>query len=108
MAREIDTKPNYFQKLIHRILMLRPVSALLARVLHHADVFMLHLTDDRHTFAELVGLPIIQLTTIGAKTGLPRVVPLVGIVERGVIGLIASSFGRKHNPRLVLQLKSPP
>lgn len=108
MAREIDIKPNYFQKLIHRILMLRPVSAFLARVLHHADVFMLHLTDDRHTFAELVGLPIIQLTTIGAKSGLPRVVPLVGIVERGAIALIASSFGRKHNPGWFYNLKAHP
>lgn len=88
--------------------MLRPVSAFLAKVLHHADVFMLRLTNDRHTFAELVGLPIVQLTTTGAKTGLPRVVPLVGIVERGTIALIASSFGRKHNPGWYYNLKVHP
>lgn len=108
MAREIDIQPNSLQKLIHRILMLRPVSAFLAKVLHHADALMLRLTNDRRTFAELVGLPIIQLTAIGAKTGLPRVVPLVGIVERGVIALIASSFGRKHNPGWYYNLKTHP
>lgn len=108
MAREIDIKPNYFQKLIHRILMLGPVSAFLAKALHHADMLMLRLTNDRHTFAELVGLPIIQLTTTGAKTGLPRVVPLVGIVERGAIALVASSFGRVQNPGWYYNLKAHP
>lgn len=88
--------------------MLRPVSAFLAKVLHHADVFMLRLTKDRHTFAELVGLPIIQLTTIGAKTGASRVVPLVGIVERGAIALVASGFGSAHNPGWYYNLKVHP
>jgi deazaflavin-dependent oxidoreductase (nitroreductase family) len=88
--------------------MLAPVSAFLGKVLHHADVFMLRLTDDRHTFAELVGLPIIQLTTAGAKTGQPRVVPLVGIVERGAIALVASNFGRKRNPGWYYNLRAHP
>ena len=108
MAREIDSRPNYVQRFVHRILMLGSVSAFLARVLHRADAFMLRLTHDRHSFAELVGLPIIQLTTIGAKTGLPRVVPLVGILERGAIALVASSFGRKHNPGWYYNLKVHP
>ena len=69
MAREIRTKPNVYQKLVHRFLMLKPVSAFLSRVLHHADTFMLWLTRGKHTIAEIVGLPIIQLTTKGAKTG---------------------------------------
>lgn len=85
--------------------MLRPVSAFLAKVLHHADAFMLRLTRDRHTFAKLVGLPIVQLTTIGAKTGQPRTMPLIGIVEDEKIALIASSFGREHNPGWYYNLK---
>lgn len=88
--------------------MLKPVSAFLAKVLHHADAFMLRLTNDKHTFAELVGLPIIQLTTSGAKTGLPRVVPLVGIVEQGAIALVASNFGRNRNPGWYYNLKADP
>jgi deazaflavin-dependent oxidoreductase (nitroreductase family) len=108
MAREVDIRPNQFQKLIHRILMLKPVSAFLAKVLRHADAFMLRLTNDRHSFAELVGLPIIQLTTTGAKTGQPRVVPLVGIVERGTIALVASNFGRNRNPGWYYNLKAHP
>ncbi|NJC95069.1 MAG: nitroreductase family deazaflavin-dependent oxidoreductase [Anaerolineales bacterium] len=108
MVGEIRIKPNAIQKFIHRFLMLRPVSAFLAKVLHHADAFMLRLTRDRHSVAELVGLPIVQLTTVGAKTGIRRVVPLVGVLDRETIALIASSFGRKHNPGWYYNLKAHP
>lgn len=101
-------KPNAFQKLIHRFLMLSSVSAGLAKILHHADIFMLHLTRNRHTFSELVGLPIIQITTMGAKTKQPRTLPLVGLFEGEKIGLIASSFGREHNPGWYYNLKIHP
>jgi len=105
MARKIDIKPNHVQKLLHRLLMLRVVSAFLARVLHHADMFMLRHTDDRHSFTTFVGLPVIQVTTIGAKTGLPRVTPLVSVLDRDTIALIASNFGQIHNPGWYYNLK---
>ena len=65
----MNVNPNTLQKLIHRFLILKPVSALLAKVLHRADAMLLHLTNDRHTFTEFAGLPILQLTTINVKTG---------------------------------------
>jgi len=108
MAREVKT-PNVIQKFTHRFLMLKPVSAFLARVLRHADVFMLYITNNKHTFAELVGLPIVQVTTLGAKTGLPRVILLVGVVDRdNSIALIGSNFGRFHTPGWYYNLKAHP
>ena len=101
-------KPNAFQKFLHRFLMLRPVSAFLARSLHHLDAAMLKLSKGRHTIAELVGLPIIQITTIGAKTGQPRTMPLVSLFDGEKIGLIASNFGQKHNPGWYYNLKKRP
>jgi deazaflavin-dependent oxidoreductase (nitroreductase family) len=101
-------KPNAFQKLIHCFLMMAPVSALLAKVLHWADTFMLRLTHNRHTFAGLVGLPIIQIITIGAKTHQPRTKPLVGVIDKEKIALIASGFGRAHNPGWYYNLKANP
>ena len=108
MAGEVIIKPNAFQKLIHRFLMMAPVSAFMAKVLHRADAFMLRLTHNRHTFAELVGLPIIQLTTIGAKTHQSRTKPLVGVIDNEKIALIASSFGREDNPGWYYNLKAHP
>ena len=108
MAGEIKVKPTLFQKGIHRFLMLKPVSAFLAKVLHPADTLLLRLTNDRHTFSELVGLPIVQVNTVGAKTGLPREVPLVGVIDRDTIALIATNFGGKHNPGWYYNLKAKP
>ena len=108
MAGEINIKPTFFQKLIHRFLMLKPVSGFLSKILHPADTLLLRLTDHRHTFSELVGLPIVQVTTVGAKTGLQRDVPLVGVIDRDTIALIATNFGGRHNPGWYYNLKAKP
>ncbi len=73
--------PNAFQEVIHRFLMLRPVSALLAVALHRADAIVLRPTKDQHTITEFAGLPIVQLTAVGARNGLPRTPPLVSLID---------------------------
>ncbi|MGZ9220762.1 MAG: nitroreductase family deazaflavin-dependent oxidoreductase [Anaerolineales bacterium] len=100
--------PSTSQKLLHRFLMMKSVSAILGNVLHCADAILLHLTNDRYTFTGFVGLPILQLTTIGAKTGKLRTSPLVGLRDGNKIALIASSFGRAHNPGWYFNLKAHP
>jgi len=100
--------PTAFQKFVHRFLMLRPVSAFLAVVLHHIDAVFLKLTRGSRTLTEIVGLPIIQLTTIGAKTGRPRTMPLVCLRDGEKIALIGSNFGRKHNPGWYYNLVANP
>ena len=100
--------PNAFQKLLHRFLMVRPVSAFLSVALHRMDTMILKFTKGKHTLAALVGLPIIQITTIGAKTGRSYSLPLVGLIDGEKIGLIASSFGRQHNPGWYYNLKAHP
>lgn len=94
----MDRKPNAFHKFLHRFAMLKPVSAALSVSLYHLDNAVARLTQGRHTITKLIGLPIIQLTTIGAKSGQPRTMPLVGIFDGKRIALIASYFGGKNNP----------
>ncbi len=100
--------PNSFQRLLHRVLMLKWVSAFLAVALHRLDAVMLKLSKGKHTVTEIVGLPIIELTTIGAKTGQPRTMPLVSLFDDGKIALIGSNFGQKHNPGWYYNLKANP
>jgi deazaflavin-dependent oxidoreductase (nitroreductase family) len=100
--------PNDLQKFAHRFLLLRPVSALFAITLHHIDRLVLKLTNDQHTITEIVGFPIIQLTTIGAKTGQPRTMPLLCLVDGEQIAIIGSNFGRKPNPGWYYNLKANP
>ncbi len=100
--------PNTFQKWIHRILMMRFVSAVLAVILPYADKFVSALTSHKHTVTELVGLPVIYLTTIGAKSGRERTIPLVSLFDGEKIALIGSNFGRKNNPGWYYNLKANP
>lgn len=101
-------KPNIFQKLLHRILMLRPVTAFAAPRVHHIDQAILKLTRGKFTISEILGWNIIQLTTKGAKTNQLRTMPLVGVFDGERIALIASSFGREHNPGWYYNLKAHP
>jgi deazaflavin-dependent oxidoreductase (nitroreductase family) len=98
MAGKVISNPNPYQRFVHRFLAMKPVSLLLARILHRADGFALKLTCGKHTFAEMVGLPIIQLTATGAKTGQPRTLPLVGLSDGDKFILIGTNFGQYHNP----------
>ncbi len=102
------TTPNAFQKFTHRFLMFRPVSVLLAIILHQSDRIVLKLTKEQHTVTEIVGLPIIQLTTIGAKTGQPRTRPLLSLIDGTKIAVIGSNFGRRPNPGWYYNLKANP
>ncbi len=101
-------KPNSLQRLAHRFLMLAPVSALLARILPSMDNLALRWSKGRWTFTGLVGLPIIELTTLGAKSGQPRTLPLVGLQDEDCIILIGSNFGRRHQPAWYHNLKAHP
>ena len=104
----MNHQPTAFQLFLHRILMLKPVSALLSHILPPADEFALYLTRGKHTFAELVGLPVIELDTFGARTGLRRSHPLVGILDAEKFILVGSNFGNKHHPAWVHNLRAHP
>lgn len=104
----MNVQPNSIQKLSHRFLMLKPISALLAKILYRADNFLLWATRGNLTVSRIVGLPIIQLTTRGAKTGKLRTMPLVSVPDGEKIALIASYFGGEHNPGWYYNLKANP
>ena len=88
--------------------MLRPVSAFLAVSLYRLDTLVLKISKGKHTMAELVGLPMIEITTTGAKTGEARTMPLVSLIDGEKIALIGSNFGRKNNPGWYYNLKKHP
>lgn len=100
--------PNFLQKMIHRFFMLRPVTMFFAPRVHHIDKAILKWTRGKFTGSEILGWNIIQLTTIGAKSKQPRTLPLLGLFDGDRIGLVASSFGRQHNPGWYYNLKAFP
>ena len=101
-------KPNVVQRWSHRFFMLRPVTAFFAPRAHRIDQAFMKLTRGRFAASEILGWNIIQLTTIGAKSGQPRTMPLIGMFDQDRIALIASSFGRPHNPGWYYNLMKNP
>ena len=109
MAREIKpNKPNILQRLLHRIVSIRPLVKFFSTQMHRMDFYALKITGGKHTLSELGGWTIIQLTTIGAKTGQERTMPLLAGIEGDKVALIASSYGREHNPGWYYNLKKHP
>lgn len=77
----------------------RPGDWLFANVLRRLDGPVYRLTSGRHTAANLLsGLPVVQLTTTGARTGLLRTVPVLGIPTPDGTAVFASNFGRSRQP----------
>ena len=108
MVGKMSGKQNALQRLILRVAMKRSVTAFFANKIHHIDGMVLKLTRGKHTASEIVGWPVVQVTTIGAKTGKTYTLPLVGFFDGDKIALVASSFGRQHSPGWYYNLKANP
>ena len=100
---------NMFFRAMRRMAGWRPVSWLHARIVSPVDCFVSHLTGHKMTFAGLVsGLPVLLLTTTGAKTGAQRTQPVVYLREGDGFVLIASNWGQAHNPSWYYNLRANP
>ncbi|MBN1452682.1 MAG: nitroreductase family deazaflavin-dependent oxidoreductase [Anaerolineales bacterium] len=96
------------RRIFQQFLTLRPITWLMARILHHADALLLRLSNGKLTFAQFSGLPIIELTTTGAKSRKRRTLPLTGLPDGEKYALIASNFGQAHFPGWYYNLKANP
>lgn len=109
----MDTpKISRLQRGMQKIASSKPGAWFLARFQHHLDRLVFKWSGGRTTMAGvLTGLPVVVLTTKGAKTGLPRTIPLLCIFDQqqtGTLALIASNFGQAHNPAWYHNLKANP
>lgn len=87
----------------------RPVTWLLARTIHRIDAAVFRATGGRTTAgALLTGLPLITLTTTGAKSGRPRTVTLVGIPDGARLIVVASNWGQAGHPAWYYNVKANP
>jgi deazaflavin-dependent oxidoreductase (nitroreductase family) len=100
---------NALQKAVRRFAAGGPGTWLFARAAHRIDRPVHRLTRGRHTFASLVsGMPVVMLTTTGAKSGRTRTVPLLGIPTDGAVAIIGSNFGQRRHPAWYYNLRAQP
>jgi deazaflavin-dependent oxidoreductase (nitroreductase family) len=87
----------------------RPMAWLFARVLHHLDGPVLRRSRGRYSVSSaLTGLPIVALTTVGARSGEPRTSPLIGVADGDRLVLVASNYGQPRNPAWYYNVKANP
>jgi deazaflavin-dependent oxidoreductase (nitroreductase family) len=97
------------QRLLRRFAATGPGSWLFARLLHRIDRPVYRITRGRYTFASLLsGLPVVMLTTIGARSGRPRSVPVLGLPTADGLAVIASNYGQHHHPAWYHNLRANP
>ena len=102
-------RANVIQKALRRVAGSGPGSWLFARFLHRIDRPVYRLTGGRHTFASLVsGIPVVMLTTTGARSGRPRTVPVLGLPSGEGLAVIASNFGQRRQPAWYYNLRANP
>jgi deazaflavin-dependent oxidoreductase (nitroreductase family) len=105
----IYKQANPFHRFMRNLAATRPVSWLFARTLHHVDKPVFRLTKGKHTFASLVsGLPVVMLTTTGARSGKRRTLPLLGFPDGDRMVVIASNYGQLHHPSWYYNLLAHP
>jgi len=106
---EAIPKHRWWHGLIQKIAATSFGSWLLADNLHKIDRPFLRLSNDRISLTGiLAGLPVIILTTIGAKSGLQRKMPLSAVFDGEKVILIASYLGKLNHPAWYHNLKANP
>jgi deazaflavin-dependent oxidoreductase (nitroreductase family) len=102
-------RANPLRRLVRVTAAWPPVSWFYARTLHHIDRLVYRGTRGRATFASWVaGLPIVMLTTTGAKSGRRNTLPLVGLPDGDRLVVIASNYGQYRNPAWYYNLRANP
>jgi deazaflavin-dependent oxidoreductase (nitroreductase family) len=100
---------NAVQRRMRLLAGTRPMAWLFARVLHHLDGPVLRRSRGRRSVSSaLTGLPIVELTAIGAHSGEPRTLPIIGVPDGDRIVLVASNYGQHRNPGWYFNLKANP
>ncbi len=94
---------------VRRVIATRPAAWLLARTIHHIDRAVLRLSGGQTTAAALFsGLPILAVTTTGARSGRRRTVPLVAVPDGERLILVASNWGQSSHPAWYYNMKANP
>lgn len=103
----VEANPTH--RAIRRFAATRAGDWLFANVLRRLDGPVYRITSGRHTAANLLsGLPVVQLTTTGARTGRPRTVSVLGIPTSAGTAVFASNFGRVQQPGWYHNLRAHP
>jgi deazaflavin-dependent oxidoreductase (nitroreductase family) len=100
---------NAAQRALRRFAASGPGSWVFARTAHRIDRPVYRASGGRYTFASAIsGLPVVMLTTTGARSGAERTVPVLGLPSDDGLAVIASNFGQRKHPAWYYNLRANP
>jgi deazaflavin-dependent oxidoreductase (nitroreductase family) len=99
----------WWQRLAQRFASSRVGSWLFSHTLHHIDRVLMGLSGGRVSIPRvLAGVPVIRLTTTGAKSGKERTVPVLGMRDGEDWIVVASNWGDDRHPAWYHNLTANP
>jgi deazaflavin-dependent oxidoreductase (nitroreductase family) len=100
---------NAFQRVVQGLASTRPGAWTFSKVLRHLDDVVVRLTKGRTSAPEvLAGLPVLDVTTTGRKSGLRRTSHLIAVPVDDTLALLGTNFGQPSTPAWVLNLEADP
>ena len=89
---------NGLQRVMQAVGSSRPGAWMFSKTLYQPDKILFKATGGRLTVPSvLAGLPVVMVTTTGAKTGQSRTMPLLGIPVGDDLAVIGSNYGWVYN-----------
>ena len=102
-------EPNAAQRALRVVASSRPGAWLFSRSMPHIDRLLLRLTHGRIALPRIAaGIPVMTVTTTGAKSGRRRPAPLLGIPHGDDLAIIGTQFGQPGTPGWYYNLKVDP
>jgi deazaflavin-dependent oxidoreductase (nitroreductase family) len=102
-------KPNAFHVAMQHIAASRLGAWSFSKTVHQMDSALLRLSRGQATLpGVMAGLPVVTVTTTGARTGQRRSVPLVGVPAGDDIAVIGTRFGQQRTPGWYHNMRADP
>jgi deazaflavin-dependent oxidoreductase (nitroreductase family) len=105
-ARPGSRKMNGWERLLERVAASKPGGWFFVHIANRIDPILLRATRGRLSLA--VGQPVALLRTIGARSGEPRITPLLYLVDGGNVVFVASNAGNLRHPAWYHNVRANP
>jgi deazaflavin-dependent oxidoreductase (nitroreductase family) len=102
-------RPNLFQRGVHAFASTRIGAWTFSKLLRHLDDLVGRVSKGRTSAPELLaGLPVLDITTTGRRSGAPRRTHLIAVPYADTLALLGTNFGQRSTPAWVHNLEADP